>query len=126
MTELRTNMHFRKYDRMGQIRAKGGLSLAIEQVGDQVTVAVAQCSRKDLFNRKLGRTIAEGRLNLAKANAARGRDIEWTGAVADEGDTVREQTIYHLVLPEATNLKSFITEQPFVKKRVAKLLAGGK
>ena len=115
MTESRTNMHFRKYDRMGQIRPKGGLSLAILVRGNEAHVAIAQCGRKDLFNRKLGRTIAEGRLNSAMEEGAEIHVVE-----------MLPKNVFRVKIPEAVNLKSFIAEQPFVKQRVAKLLAGGK
>lgn len=96
-----TFMHYRKFDRMGQISAKGGLTLAIEQEGSTLKVALAECGRKDLFNRKLGRTIAEGRLRA--------------------GTVVAE-----LTLPPETIVKSYVHNQEFVRKRVAKLLAGGR
>jgi len=53
-------MHFRK--RNGDQR--GGLTVAIDYNHEEraIYVAEAKCSRNDMFNRKLGRTIATGRL----------------------------------------------------------------
>jgi len=93
-------MHYRAYDRMGQIETKGGMTLAILREGQDVTVAVAECSRKDNFFRKQGRIKAEGRLKSANA--------------------------IKLVLPEETKLKSYVHNQEFVRKKVHKLLAGGR
>jgi len=95
-----TYMHYRKFDRMGQIVPKGGMTVAIRQEGHELTVALSECGRKDLFNRKLGRTIAEGRLNSGSA--------------------------IKLVLPQDTIAKSFVHNQNFIKEKVGKLLAGGK
>lgn len=98
-----TFMHYRKFDRRGQIMAKGGLTLAIQQDGNKITVALAECGRKDNFNRALGRTISEGRLK-ARSN----------------------KHLFQLELPPETSLKSYVHAQPFVQERVQKLLAGGK
>jgi len=96
-------MHYRKYDRQGQIESKGGLTLAIERHGNQLIVAMAECGRHDNFNRKLGRTIAEGRLRARSNNH-----------------------LVQLELPPDTVPKSYIHNQAFVRQRVSKLLAGGK
>lgn len=98
-----TFMHYRKFDRMGQIMPRGGMTLAITQDGNNITVAMAQCGRKDNFSRELGRTIAEGRLK-ARSN----------------------KYLFQLELPPETSLKSYVHAQPFVQERVQKLLAGGK
>lgn len=98
-----TFMHYRKFDRRGQIMSTGGLTLAIEQDGNKLSVAMAECGRKDNFNRQLGRTIAEGRL---KARSAK--------------------HVVQLELPPETVAKSYVHNQQFVRERVAKLLAGGK
>lgn len=96
-------MHYRKFDRRGQIMPKGGMTLAIAQEGNQLTIAMAQCGRKDNFSRDMGRTIAAGRLASGK------------------GPYVRVIT-----LPDATGVKSFVHNQDFVQEKVQKLLAGGK
>ena len=100
---MTTFIHYRKFDRMGQIKAKGGLTLAIKSDGEYVYVATAKCGQKDNFDRKLGRTIAEGRLNSGSP----------------------EHT-HTLKLPPDTKVKSFVHNQEFVRKEVEKLLAGAK
>lgn len=105
-------MHYRKYTRNGQLSAKGGLTLAIRHVDNELIVAMAECGRNDLFNRKMGRTIAEGRLAHA----------------LDETvfDNNFGKNVFRLELPAETTPKSFIHNQSFVQERVKKLLAGGK
>lgn len=93
-------MHYRKYDRYGQIVPQGGLTLAIKQDGNQVSVAMAECGRKDNFCREFGRRISTGRLNAGKVRV--------------------------ITLPDATSLKSFIHAQDFVQEKVQKLLGGNK
>lgn len=112
MTTLNTNMHFHKHDRMGQVLAKGGLSIAIQQEGMELTIALAQCSREDNFNRKLGRTVAQGR--LSKAIAAGPLDIK------------TRKNILRTTLPEAVSLKSFVIELPEIKALRMTLVAGAK
>jgi len=52
-------MHFRQKDRA----TYGGATLAIMPLDkNKVVVAIAHCNPKDLFNKKMGRTIAAGRL----------------------------------------------------------------
>lgn len=98
-----TFMHYRKFDRRGQIQPKGGLTVAIQQDGSQLTIALARCGRKDNFDRRMGRTIAEGRLRSRA-----------------------EKHIHNLMLPDATSLKSFVHAHPIIQEQVQKLLAGGK
>lgn len=102
-----TFMHYRKFDKMGQIEARGGMTLAVGMDGTKLTVAMAECGRKDVFSKKMGRMIAEGRLKAALAS----------------GDTSR---LFVLELPPETIAKSFVHNQPFVRERVQKLLAGAK
>ena len=101
---INTFMHYRKFDRKGQIMARGGMTLAIQVDGSQVTVALAECGRKDNFNRKLGRQIASGRLSAGKESSH----------------------VHVITLPEMTKVKSFVHAQDFVQERVKKLLSGGK
>ncbi len=96
-----TFMHYRRYDRFGQYLPHGGLTLAIRLDGNQVKVAMAECGKKDLFSRKIGRIVAEGRLNSGRAD----KIIEFT-------------------LPEATALKSFVHNQAFVRAKVDPMLGG--
>lgn len=59
-------MHYRNFE-LGMPSCKGGATVAIHPIGntDQVMVAVARCNKTDIFNKKLGRTIALGRINKA-------------------------------------------------------------
>lgn len=60
-------MHYRRRDTYGSPLSQGGATLAIRPMGGNVIrVAMAQCSDKDIFNKKLGRTIAQGRLFSAQ------------------------------------------------------------
>lgn len=111
MTSLNTNMHFHRHDRMGQILAKGGLSLAIQQEGMELTIALAQCSREENFNCKMGRTVAQGRLQKA--------------IKAGPLDTKPRKNIVRATLSDEVMLKSFIIEIPEIKAVRSKLLAGG-
>jgi len=108
---LNTNMHFHKFDRMGQILAKGGLSIAIQQEGAELTIALAECSRDENFNRKLGRTVAQGRLRKALESLPQ---------------RIIYKNIIRATLPEETALKSFVIELPEIKRLRMKLVAGGK
>lgn len=58
-------MHYRTYNRAGDtIQPQGGATVAIRKVGDdKLVIAIARCARNDIFNKKLGREISEGRLD---------------------------------------------------------------
>lgn len=59
-------MHYRRRDSYGEAQPQGGVTLAIRPIGGNVIrVAMAKCGKKDVFNKKLGRAIAEGRLAAA-------------------------------------------------------------
>ncbi len=99
---MKTFMHYRKFNRLGQVMGKGGLTLAIQCEGNQISVGMAHCSTKDNFNKKLGRTVAEGRLRN------------------------RTPGFFHtMTLPEETSVKSFVHNQEVIRKQVQRLLAGG-
>lgn len=106
-------MHYRKHDRMGQIKPCGGLSLGIHHNKETnvVTVAMVDCGKTENFNRKRGREIAEARLDMFLAGTEREK---------------LSKRVHVITLPEATALKSFVHEQKFVKEKTAKLLAGGR
>ncbi len=108
-----TFMHYRKYDRNGQMTSKGGMTLAVQLDGNQLTIALAECGRKDAYNRKLGRTIAEGRLQSRSAShlfrvEMPAYDLKTTDGYAP------------------SDVRSFVHNQQFVRERCAKLMAGGK
>jgi hypothetical protein len=48
-----------------EIAARGGLTIAykVDEENPEVHIGFAKCSRKDLFNKKRGRVISEGRLS---------------------------------------------------------------
>lgn len=63
MTEGTYFLHYRNMPN-GVIDPRGGVTVAIRRMNDRVlAVAKSRCGKKDVFNRKLGRQIAEGRLN---------------------------------------------------------------
>lgn len=106
---MRTFMHYRKYNRQGQIESRGGLTVAVSLENRTVTYAIAQCSTKDNFCRKQGRVKAEGRLKSQEAVSF---------PLPEEFD---EKS------PMLTNaIKSYLHNQAAIKDKVKKLLAGGK
>lgn len=58
-------MHYRKFKSSSVVDSCGGATVAILPVTgtNQAMIAVARCNPTDLFNRKVGRAIAEGRLH---------------------------------------------------------------
>lgn len=58
-------MHYRKFTQNGVVDSCGGATVAILPVTgtNEAMVAVARCNPSDLFDRKVGRTIAEGRIH---------------------------------------------------------------
>jgi len=58
-------MHFRNFPNGYTVDCHGGATVAIQQdptTQGRVVAAVARCGRDDLFNKKIGRAIAEQRL----------------------------------------------------------------
>ena len=59
-------IHLRIRNEQGEPLPNGGLCIAFDTVqdenGEDVFFAIARCSKHDMYNRKKGRTIAEGRL----------------------------------------------------------------
>lgn len=62
-------MHYRRRDSYGGALPQGGATLAIRPMSDKIVVAAAFCSKHEVFNKRLGRTIAEGRLGAYKENS---------------------------------------------------------
>lgn len=56
-------MHYRILDAHNNIECRGGATLAIREVGNEMIIGVAVCHPDDVFSRRLGRLISEGRLN---------------------------------------------------------------
>lgn len=55
--------HIRLYDDEGNLKAKGGRTIAIELDGDNYKVGIAECSKRDQYCKKTGREIAASRIN---------------------------------------------------------------
>jgi hypothetical protein len=66
-------MHLRRFElqRRGnafgmRVAQTGGVTVAFRQLDNAVEIAIARCSRNDVYNKKLGRTIATGRLQAGQ------------------------------------------------------------
>lgn len=55
-------LHNRHYGADGRPLGKGGWTVAYEYIDGNIRYAFAECSKEDNFDRRLGRTIAAGRL----------------------------------------------------------------
>lgn len=59
-------LHIRLHDKYdGRIDPRGGYTVAFERSRDNSNIlrfAIAKCSKRDVFNKKMGRTVAAGRL----------------------------------------------------------------
>ena len=80
-------MHFRKFNN-GQMQPKGGMTVAIAATDTRINFAISECSEHDVFNKKIGRGISEGRLNAMRA----GKPVKMTytiapGAAPDDQET---------------------------------------
>jgi hypothetical protein len=66
-------MHYRPVDANGAIGdPRGGATVAIRETGEgEVNISIAFCNPQDVFNRAVGRAVAEGRLNAKLA----GKDV---------------------------------------------------
>lgn len=56
-------MHIRKHDSKGNLKATEGATIAVKAEGERYHVYAAFCSKRDVFCRRIGRAVAEGRLN---------------------------------------------------------------
>ena len=69
------------------ISCRGGATMAIRIAPfNKLVVGVAQCSFSDVFDRKMGRVIAEGRLNAFESDPTRSRHIFVIDEVDPKGD----------------------------------------
>lgn len=60
-------LHYRNKDNAGQLSARGGATVAIQQTDTgEIRTAVAWCSDKDNYNKATGRGFAGGRLMFGK------------------------------------------------------------
>lgn len=80
-------MHFRQLDGYNRVSdPRGGATLAFCMVGNSaVKIATAYCNSKEVFNRKLGRAIALGRLETDRPGSL------VTQIEIDASRSVREQ-----------------------------------
>lgn len=67
-------IHLRHIKARGGLQARGGLTIAFRELPltdeyKSISLAIARCSREDVFNKKIGRAIAEGRLNIMRNGA---------------------------------------------------------
>lgn len=76
-------IHLRDRDENGRPLTRGGVTIAYINLHDVITLAVAVCSQKDNFCRRLGRNIARGRVHSGLHR--------WTFAM-EEGATRGEVT----------------------------------
>ncbi len=67
-------MHYRGVHGAAHLASRGGATLAIRLVEPtKAIVSIARCSSEDVFNKKIGRTIALGRL---AAHSSGKRNVE--------------------------------------------------
>ena len=87
-------MHFRKYTG-SSMHSKGGMTIAIQECGNLIYFAVSECSKHDVFCKKTGRAIAEGRLNAMRA----GKDVKLAYRIipANSGQSIKTQVCTALV-----------------------------
>jgi len=87
-------MHYRPVDAAGNVSdPRGGATVAIrEVVPREVNVSIAFCNPQDVFNRAVGRAVAEGRLNAKLA----GKDVNGFFAVVPltEGSTCIKDDVH--------------------------------
>jgi hypothetical protein len=66
MKQTNTNdvrfLHIRKHTKTGTLLPTGGATIAVTKADKGYNFYVAQCSDKDVFNKKIGRSVASGRL----------------------------------------------------------------
>lgn len=57
-------IHYRAIGKDGAIRPHGGATVAFRYAEGSLTASIAWCDPKDVFNKKIGRMVATGRLNM--------------------------------------------------------------
>ncbi len=89
-------MHYRNHDSYGDIMPHGGTTVAIleqEEFTNQVLITVARCHDDDIYNKALGRKIAEGRITRYITD---GRNIPVHSITIEPGFTVKESVDHWL------------------------------
>lgn len=83
-------MHYRNHRAYtDEIDCRGGATVAImeQENKDAVLVSIARCHDNDVFDRKMGRVIASGRI---QAYVAKGRNSSVYSVTVPEGTTVKD------------------------------------
>ena len=94
-------MHIRAYESLsGQTPSpRGGKTVAIMPIeGNRAKFSIARCGPNDIFNKKVGRDIAEGRLNdFLKGRATLEDKVYQISLDYSEGsDSLRAQVFAHI------------------------------
>ena len=77
-------MHYRRPGN-GDYSTHGGATVAIQPISEEkAIVSIARCSDLDVFNKKIGRTVAAGRLTAYTAGKEFGPHIIREVAIDDE------------------------------------------
>ena len=94
-------MHYRNFNTYGLPDCKGGATVAIQPAADnKVIVSIARCNQKDVFNKKMGRTIALCRMRSYLA----GKEIPTVFEVeVAEGQTMKS-AVNEVLAPEMSEL----------------------
>jgi hypothetical protein len=86
-------MHYRKYIEDDLVDCHGGATLAILSLPDNlVMVAMATCSKREVFSRKRGRDIALGRLTAASS-----RQVPYVFTVTKTDDETMKSAVHRTI-----------------------------
>ena len=55
-------LHIRNHNKEGQLLPRGGITVAVKKEGNEFKSYIAHCSDKDVFCKRIGRSVAAGRL----------------------------------------------------------------
>lgn len=63
----RAILHFRRHNgKTGALKNNGGLTVAVAKYPEGYVISAASCSDSDMYNKKVGRLIATGRLDCPR------------------------------------------------------------
>lgn len=98
-------MHYRSYDDTQALKPCGGVTVAIRPRQDgSIVLAMAKCNDKDVFNKKMGRSIASGRLLAYES----GRDMtQNVMELCDVNNTIPIKETVHNNIGQLMNSKGF-------------------
>lgn len=94
-------MHYRVIDIDGNAMSTGGVTLAFTTVHEEVprvVIGMARCSHRDVFCRKTGRAIAEGRLKAQLSNPSRDCNFVFETDLTDSDAPLKE--VVHTAMQE--------------------------